>query len=75
MPGLADDPVLHATKFIRDSGWDVLRIESAPELLDRSEIPEETINRFDQALIDDEVYQFHTWPIDATDAIEPPRRH
>jgi len=64
-PGLADDPVAHASRFLRDAGWEVIGIQDEPQRLTRDEAPE--AEHFDQALIDDEAYVFHQWRVEDND--------
>ena len=61
-PGFADDPMRRACDFIREQGWVVVAVEDEPIQVDRDQAPD--IDRFDQALVDDEVYVFHQWPVD-----------
>ena len=65
MPGLADDPVQHATEFLRQSGWMVTGVREEPEQRGRGDAPES--EHFDQALIDDEAYIFHQWRVEDAD--------
>lgn len=65
MPGLADDPVRHASDFLRENGWQVTGVEEEPEQLAREDAPDE--EPFDQALINDEAYVFHQWTVEDTD--------
>lgn len=66
MPGLAEDPVQHASAFLREAGWQVTAVREEPVQRERDEAPE--AEHFDQALIDDEGYVFHQWRVDdATD--------
>lgn len=65
MPGLAEDPVRHASDFLRGAGWLVTGVQEEPEQRDRDDAPE--AEHFDQALIDDEAYVFHQWRVDDAD--------
>lgn len=65
MPGLARDPVHHATEFLREAGWRVTGIQEEPAQHDRADAPDH--EHFDQALIDDEAYIFHQWRVDDAD--------
>lgn len=65
MPGLAADPIRRASEFLRENGWQVTGVEEEPEQLGREDAPDE--EPFDQALIDDEAYVFHQWPVEDTD--------
>jgi hypothetical protein len=65
MPGLADDPVQHASEFLREAGWQVTGVQEEPRRIERDEAPE--AEHFDQALIDDEGYVFHQWRVDDAD--------
>ncbi len=65
MPGLAEDPVVHASEFLREAGWQVTGVREEPEQRGREEAPE--TGHFDQALIDDEAYVFHQWRVDDAD--------
>ena len=62
MPGLSEDPMRHASDFLRQAGWQVIGVEEEPEQITREEAPDE--EHFDQALIDYEAYIFHQWPVD-----------
>lgn len=64
MPGLAEDPVRHASDFLRQAGWQVVGVLEEPTLLEREEAPDE--EHFDQALLDDEAYIFHQWEVGDT---------
>ena len=59
MPGLAEDPVRHASDFLRETGWQVTGVQEEPRQIERDEAPE--AEHFDQALVDDEGYVFHQW--------------
>ena len=61
-PGFADDPLQRAAEFIREQGWVVVAVEDEPVQIDRGQAQD--IERFDQALVDDEVYVFNQWPVD-----------
>ena len=65
MPGLAEDPVQHASEFLREAGWQVTGVQEEPRQIEREEAPE--AEHFDQALIDDEGYVFHQWSVDDAD--------
>ncbi|HLM52736.1 MAG TPA: hypothetical protein VK325_03905 [Pseudoxanthomonas sp.] len=62
MPGLARDPVRHASDFLRGAGWLVTGVQEEPEQRTRDEAPESA--HFDQALIDEEAYVFHQWRVE-----------
>lgn len=70
-PSLADDPVQHAAAYVRAQDWQVIAVEDEPEQLDRDGAPDPEY--FDRALVDDEVYVFHQWPIE--DSAESETRH
>ncbi|MCR6662687.1 MAG: hypothetical protein NVV60_05950 [Luteimonas sp.] len=61
-PELADDPLGHATAYVRGQDWQVVAVEDEPLECGRDEAPDE--DYFDQAIDDGEVYVFHQWPID-----------
>ncbi|MEO6102737.1 MAG: hypothetical protein ABIP44_03745 [Pseudoxanthomonas sp.] len=65
MPGLAQDPVRHASDFLRGAGWHVTGVQDEPRQIERDEAPE--AEHFDQALIDDEAYVFHQWRVEDAD--------
>lgn len=65
MPGLAEDPVRHASDFLREAGWQVTGVREEPGERSREEAPE--AEHFDQALIDDEAYVFHQWLVEDAD--------
>lgn len=65
MPGLAEDPVHHATEFLRQAGWRVTGVQEEPDQRARDDAPDS--EHFDQALIDDEAYVFHQWRVDDAD--------
>ena len=65
MPGLAADPVQHASDFLRSAGWQVTGVREEPIQRDRDDAPE--AEHFDQALIDDEAYIFHQWRVEDAD--------
>ncbi len=66
MPGLAAEPLRHASDFLREAGWQVTGVREDPVQRERDEAPE--AEHFDQALIDDEAYVFHQWRVeDAAD--------
>jgi hypothetical protein len=65
MPGLAEDPVRHASEFLRGAGWQVTGVQEEPRRIEREEAPE--TEHFDQALIDDEAYVFHQWRVEDSD--------
>mgnify|MGYP003586142305 FL=1 len=52
MPGLDDDPVRHASGFLRAAGWQVVATETPPPLLACEDGPDE--EPFEQALIEHE---------------------
>lgn len=62
MPGLDDEPLRHASEFIRTAGWQVVATETPPALLAREDAPHEA--PFAQALLDDEAYVFHQWRVE-----------
>lgn len=62
MPGLGEDPVCHASGFLRAAGWQVVATETPPVLLACEDAPDEA--PFEQALIDDEAYVFHQWRVE-----------
>lgn len=65
MPGLAEDPVRHASDFLRGAGWQVTGVREEPHQVERDEAPEPV--HFDRALIDDEAYVFHQWRVEDAD--------
>ena len=65
MPGLAEDPVRHASEFLRGAGWQVSGVREEPRQVERDEAPEP--DHFDRALIDDEAYVFHQWRVEDAD--------
>ena len=65
MPGLAEDPVQHASEFLRGTGWQVTGVREEPRRIERDEAPEP--GHFDQTLIDDEAYVFHQWRVEDAD--------
>jgi hypothetical protein len=65
MPGLAEEPIRHASDFLREAGWQVTGVQEEPRQIERDEAPEG--KHFDQALIDDEAYVFHQWRVDDAD--------
>lgn len=65
MPGLSDDPIRHASNFLREAGWRVIGIEEEPEQITREEAPDD--EHFDQVLIDNEAYIFHQWSVEDMD--------
>lgn len=65
MPGLAEDPIRHASEFLRQAGWQVVGVQEEPARIGRDEAPEP--EHFDQALIDDEAYVFHQWRVEDND--------
>ncbi|MGH8062212.1 MAG: hypothetical protein ACREO7_09390 [Pseudoxanthomonas sp.] len=65
MPGLAEDPIRHASDFLRGAGWQVTGVQEEPKQIERDEAPE--AEHFDQALIDDEAYVFHQWRVEDAD--------
>jgi hypothetical protein len=65
MPGLSEDPISHASDFLRHAGWQVIGVEDEPERITREEAPDD--EHFDQALIDNEAYIFHQWSVDDVD--------
>ncbi len=65
MPGLAEDPVHHASRFLREAGWRVTGVREEPAQRERDDAPEP--EHFDQALIDDEAYIFHQWRVEDAD--------
>lgn len=62
MPGLSQDPLQHASHFLREAGWEVIGVQESPELTLREDAPDE--EHFDQALLEDEAYIFHQWEVD-----------
>lgn len=65
MPGLAEDPIGHASRFLREHGWEVIGVHDEPRQLPRGGAPE--AEHFDQALRDDEAYVFHQWRVEDED--------
>lgn len=61
-PGFAEDPLRRASEFIREQGWEVIAVEDEPVQIEREQAQDS--ERFDQALVDDEVYVFNQWPVD-----------
>ncbi|NCT70094.1 MAG: hypothetical protein DI562_17495 [Stenotrophomonas acidaminiphila] len=64
-PGFAPDPMRRAVEFVREQKWEVIAVEDEPLQIERHDAPE--AEHFDQALVDDEVYVFHQWPVDDAD--------
>ena len=64
-PTFAPDPMRRAIAFVREQGWEVIAVEDEPLQSERHDAPEG--EHFDQALVDDEVYVFHQWPVDDAD--------
>ena len=64
-PGFADDPMRRASEFIREQGWEVIAVEDEPEQIERDDAPD--TEPFDVALLDNEAYVFHQWPVDDAD--------
>ncbi|WP_296278801.1 hypothetical protein [Pseudoxanthomonas sp.] len=64
-PDFVPDPMHRAIAFVREQGWEVVAVEDEPVRIERHDAPEE--EHFDQALVDDEVYVFHQWPVDDAD--------
>lgn len=61
-PGFADDPLRRASEFIREQGWVVVAVEDKPVRIERDRAHD--TGRFDQTLVDGEVYVFNQWPVD-----------
>ncbi|WP_142123685.1 hypothetical protein [Pseudoxanthomonas sp. 3HH-4] len=61
-PAFTPDPMRRAVEFVREQGWEVIAVEDEPLQIERHDAPE--AEHFDQALVDDEVYVFHQWPVD-----------
>ena len=58
-----------ALRMILDEGWCIIDIETEYEL-HREDCVDNSLQYFDQAMIDEEVFVFHTWPFDAPDTSE-----
>ncbi|MEM6756943.1 MAG: hypothetical protein AAF586_07235 [Planctomycetota bacterium] len=58
-----------ARQVIEDAGWVIVECD-AEKLISRDDVSSDAVEYFDQALIDQEVFVFHTWPADAPDADE-----
>ena len=61
-----EDAESYARGAIADQDWRITRLEES-SLVTRDTQPIQTIQYFEQAEIDGEVFVFHTWPVGAQD--------
>lgn len=61
------DAMAAAIDLVHDAGWQAETVEEERQVF-REEFNGDGLEYFDQAVLDNEVCVFHTWPIDSSNA-------